>query len=147
MSNKIEINIEQVVLHSKRIVKSGEDAGKLMIKRDLDQMKQWSDDDISEIFREDGGLKPSRKKRKRSLAANDSLARIDLIMSTRKRAIVALRRIVKDKLQDSEFKMPSTPEYKRMAGDLISEENIRNKFENSFIVYDPSFNYLFIKRA
>ena len=136
MVRKIEINIEQVLLHSKLTVKSGEDAGKLVLARNLDCMKDWTDDEISEIFNEDGYLKPKRRT-KGSSTSNNAHVRSNLVKSTRFHTIAALRRIVKEKLQDSEFKMPSNAEFKRMAGDLISEENIRHAFEESFIVYNP----------
>ena len=42
MVRKIEINIEQVLLHSKLTVKSGEDAGKQVLARNLDCMKEWT---------------------------------------------------------------------------------------------------------
>ena len=76
------------------------------------------------------------KKQRRKKRSNPNV-RYNLVKSTRYHTIAALRRIVKEKLQDSEFKMPSNAEFKRMAGDLISEENIRNAFEESFIVYNP----------
>ena len=139
MARKIEINIEQVLLHSKLTVKSGEDAGKLVLARNLDCMKEWTDEEISEIFNADGYLKEKRRTKgsEKRRTSNNPHARYNLVKSTRYHTIAALRRIVKEKLQDSEFKMPSNIEFKRMAGDLISEENIRHAFEESFIVYNP----------
>ena len=132
MVNKIEIDLKQVLLYSKLTVKSGKDAGKLVLARNLDCMKEWTDEEISEIFNGDGYLKKQRRKKR-----SNPNVRYNLVKSTRYHTIAALRRIVKENLQDSEFKMPSNAEFKRMAGDLISEENIRHAFEESFIVYNP----------
>ena len=123
----------------KLTVKSGEDAGKLVLARNLDCMKEWTDEEISEIFNGDGYLKTKRRTKgsEKRRTSNNPHTRCNLVKSTRYHTIAALRRIVKEKLQDSEFKMPSNIEFKRMAGDLILEENIRHAFEESFIVYNP----------
>jgi len=136
MANKIEIDLKQVLLYSKLTVKSGNDAGKLVLERNLDIMKQWTDDEISEIFNDDGMMK-NTKRTKGSDTANDRHARGNLVKRTRYHTISALRKIIKEKIQNSEFKMPSNAEFKKMARDLISEENIRNAFEESSIVYNP----------
>jgi len=127
MVNKIEINMEQVMLYSKATVKFGPDAGKLVLARNLECIKEWTDDEISEVFDADGNLKRTKRMKTRS----------NLIRSTRFHTITALRSIIKEKLQDSGFKLPTSAEYKRMARDLVSEENIRNAFEESSIIYNP----------
>ena len=134
MVNKIEIDLKQVLLHSKLTVKSGEDAGKLVLARNLDIMKQWTDDEISEIFNDDGNVKRTKNKI-RSVTANNVFARSNMVQKTRFHTILALRKIIKEKLQNSELKMPSNAEFKKMARDLISEENIRNAFEDSSIMF------------
>jgi len=127
MVNKIKISMEQVLLYSKLTVKSGEDAGKLVLERNLDRIKEWTDDEISEIFDADGNLKRTKRMKTRS----------NLIKTTRFHTITALRLIIKEKFEDSGFKLPTSAEYKRMAKDLVSEENIRNAFEESSIIYNP----------
>ena len=73
------------------------------------------------------------------MTANHPGCRVDMVESTRKRTIDALKLIFKDEIfQNSEIEMPSQPKLSKMARDLISEENIRNKFENCFIEYDPN---------
>ena len=92
-------------------------------------MKKWSDDEISEIFDDQGNLK---RRRKRSWKPSDPGSRVDLIDKTKKLAAAALKLIFEE---NSEFEIPSKNELKRMAKELISEENIRKKFKKSFIEY------------
>ena len=139
-----------------RRLNSGPNEGQLVIERNLDYMKKWSEDEISEIFDNQGNLKSrlsnklqSRESRKRGrispgckalpMTANHPGCRVDMVESTRKRTIDALKLIFKDEIfQNSEIEMPSQIKLAKMARDLISEENIRNKFENCFIEYDLS---------
>ena len=132
--------------YGKRKINFGEDADKLIIARNMDCMKKWTETEISDIF-DGGNLKltnygwrslPSIKRK--SITANDPLARTELVRSTRKHVMEALKSIFADEqLEDSE--MPKKPDYQRMAKELISEENIRNNFENSFIEYDRLRKY------
>ena len=143
---KIKIEIEKVLHYGKRKINFGEDADKLIIARNMDCMKKWTETEISDIF-DGGNLKltnygwrslPSIKRK--SITANDPLARTELVRSTRKHVMEALKSIFADEqLEDSE--MPKKPDYQRMAKELISEENIRNNFENSFIEYDRLRKY------
>ena len=128
---KIKINIKKVILFSKNKVppSAKENAGELLIKHNLEKMKKWSDDEISEIFDDQGNLK---RRRKRSWKPSDPGSRVDLIDKTKKLAAAALKLIFEE---NSEFEIPSKNELKRMAKELISEENIRKKFKKSFIEY------------
>ena len=136
----------KVLHYSKNKISSGVDSGKLMIVRNLDCMKKWTEEEISEIFDDEGNLKLiGRSKRsvgggkRLSLTSNDPGARADLVRNTKKGVIAALKKIFADeKLEDSE--MPKKPEYQRMAKELISVENIRDKFEESFVEYSPARN-------
>ena len=127
--------------------------GQLVIVRNLDYMKKWSEDEISEIFDDEGQLKhllsnklrtsnkkTSSKLRALPLTANHYGSRVDMVESTRKHTINALKLIFRgEKFHNSEIKkVPSQIKFRKMARDLISEENIRNKFENCFIEYDLS---------
>ena len=89
--------------------------------------KEWTDEEISEVFDANGNLKRTKRMKTRS----------NLIKTTRFHTITALRLIIKEKFEDSGFKLPTSVEYKRMARDLVSEENIRNAFEESSIIYNP----------
>ena len=134
---KIKINIKKVINFSKNKVppNAKENAGELVIKRNLEEMKKWSDDEISEIFDDQGNLK---RRRKRSWKPSDPGSRVDLIDKTKKLAAAALKLIFEE---NSEFEIPSKNELKRMAKELISEENIRKKFKNCFIEYDRVRHY------
>ena len=76
------------------------------------------------------------------MTADNPVSRVDMVKSTRKHTIAALKLVFKDEqLRNSEFEMPSKLDLKQMANALISEENIRNKFEKSFIEYDRVRHY------
>ena len=134
----------KVLHYSKHKISSGEDGGKLKIVRNLDCMKKWTEEEISGIFDDEGNLekrigRPKNGQRRLSLTSNDPGARADLVRSTRKEVVAALKKIFADeKLEDSE--KPKKPEYQRMAKELISVENIRDKFEESFVEYNPARN-------
>ena len=151
VTSKIKIKIKKLINFSKSKVPphAKENAGELVIKRNLEEMKKWSDDEISEIFDDQGNLKPlpsikqlkltSRHNRRKP---NDPGSRVDLIRKTKTLAAAALKLIFEDeKLENSEFEIPNKNELKRMAKELISEENIRKKFKNSFIEYDRVRHY------
>ena len=76
-----------------------------------------------------------RRRKALPMTANNPGSRVDMVESTRKRTIDALKLIFRDeKLHNSEVKkVPSQIKLARMARDLISEENIRYKFEYCFI--------------
>ena len=153
MANKIEITMEKILEQNTRRLNSGPNEGQLVIERNLDYMKKWSEDEISEIFDNQGNLKSrlsnklqSRESRNRGrispgckalpMTANNPGSRVDMVKSTRIHTVAALKLIFKDEiLRNSEIVMPSQPKLARMARDLVSEENIRNKFENCFIEY------------
>ena len=140
MANKIKIPMEKILEQNTMRFISGSNKGQLVIERNLDYMKKWSGDEISEIFDDEGQLKHllSNKLRTSSklwalpLTANHYGSRVDMVESTRKHTINALKLIFRDeKFHNLEIKNLG-----KMARDLISEENIRNKFENCFIEYD-----------
>ena len=146
MANKIKISIEKILEQNTMRFISGPKQGQLVIERNLDHMKKWSENEISEIFDDEGQLKrllsnklrtsnkkTSSKLRALPLTANHYGSRVDMVESTRKHTINALKLIFRDEFHNSEIKKLG-----KIAQDLISEENIRNKFENCFIEYDLS---------
>ena len=152
MVNKIETNMKEVLYYSELLcsnIKSGADAGKQIIQRNLECMKKWSGDDFSRIFDEEGNLKWPRgtvrgigifcRSRNYLSANNRACAKYDLVRNTRHHTMSILKLVFDDK-NLSEFEMPSELELKRMAKDLISVENIRNNFEMR-IIYDPEQYY------
>ena len=155
MVNKIETNMKEVLYYSELIqskltIKSGADAGKQIIQRNLECMKKWSEDDFARIFDEEGNLKwPSREtvrgisiicRTRNYLSANNrACAKYDLVKNTRHFTMPILKLVFEHK-NLREFEMPSELELKRMARDLISVENIRNNFKMR-IIYDPEKYY------
>ena len=155
MVNKIETNMKEVLYYSELIqskltIKSGADAGKQIIQRNLECMKKWSEDDFARIFDEEGNLKWPSRDTERSIsiicrtrnylsANNRACAKYDLVKNTRHHTMSILKLVFAHK-NLREFEMPSELELKRMARDLISVENIRNNFEMR-IIYDPEQYY------
>ena len=142
----VEIPMQKILEFSK--ADSDDDAGEAVIEENLNKMKEWSDDDISEVFRSNGKLKgfPMRmslspksrvdRVRRNSFTRKHPGYRTNVVKKTRKLTKAALRSIFKEeKLNDSKFKMPSERKCAKMANELISEENIRNKFDDCIIVY------------
>ena len=109
-----------------------------VINRNVDFMKNWSDSDISRLFCRDGKLRSFRKKfsENRTFSENLSAYRVDLVQRTRKLTVAALRLVFEEeKMFNPYFKIPTKVECTRIANDLISEENIRSKFDLNVIVY------------
>ena len=146
--------MEKILAQNTRRLNSGPNEGQLVIERNLDYMKKWSENEISEIFDNQGKLKSRRSNKLNSretmdrgrierrckalpMTANNPGSRVDMVESTRKHTINALKLIFRDeKLHNSEVKkVPSQLKLGKMARDLVSEENIRNKFEDCFIEY------------
>ena len=142
----VEIPMRKIFEFSK--ADSDDDAGEPIIQENLNQMKEWSDDDISETFRSNGTLRAfpmrmslipnsfHRVRKRKTYGKNHAGYRTNLVKRTRKLTTAALRSIFKEeKVNDSKFKVPSERKCVKMANELISEENIRNKFDECIIVY------------
>ena len=109
-----------------------------VINRNVDCMKNWSDSDISKLFCRDGKLRSFRKgfSGNRTFSENLSAYRVDLVKRTRELTVAALRLVFEEeKLFNPYFKIPTKIERTRIANDLISEKNIRCKFDLNVIVY------------
>ena len=145
VTTKVEVSMKKILHYSQATVNVGADTGKNYIARNLSCMEKWSPEDISKIFNGEGNLKGisnMKKQRKSSLTADNPAARADMVKNNRKHVIAALKLIFEEeKLKNSEFEMPGKLDLKQMANALISEENIRNKFEKSFIEYDRVRHY------
>ena len=81
---KIQIKMNKIIHYSKKTVPANakENAGELLIKCNLEEMKKWSYIQISEIFDSQGNLKGHFKQMKgkiKSSNANDPGSRVDLI--------------------------------------------------------------------
>ena len=81
---KIQIKMNKIIHYSKKKVPANakENAGELLIKCNLEEMKKWSYIQISEIFDSQGNLKGHFKQMKgkiKSSNANDPGSRVDLI--------------------------------------------------------------------
>ena len=141
------LTIDEIAEYSKQKIISGPDAGKFAMERNLESMKNWSDEEISEIFQGNGSLRsrfnhtyrwPSqwdlpRDRKRKWLTEKTPAARADMVKSTRKHAIFALKMFFEEETQqNTDFKMPKKLEIRQLANKMISEENIRHKFNNSW---------------
>ena len=145
VTTKIKIKIEKVIEYSRIKVPAHakKNAGELVIKRNVEKIKKWSEDEISKIFDDQGNLKsfPLKNLHHRR-KENDPGFRVDVIRRTKKLAAAALKLIFEDeKLSNSEFEIPNKIEINKMAKNLISEENIRSKFQKQCIEYDRVRHY------
>ena len=144
------LTIGKIAEYSKRKIISGPDAGKFAMERNLECMKNWSDEEISEIFRANGYLRsrfnsnrrdrwpsqwdlPSDRKSK-WLTEKTPAARADMVKSTRKHAIFALKIFFEEETRVQ----PNKTEIRQLANKMISEENIRHKFNNSWKITQMS---------
>ena len=139
------ITIDEIAEYSTRKVFGGPDDGKLAMKRNLECMKNLSDEEISKIFKANGNLRTLNSNRRnryrwhcrnrtyRWLTDKNPAARTDMVKSTRKHAIFALKMFFEEETQqNTDFKMPNKLEIRQLANKMISEENIRHKFNNSW---------------
>ena len=143
----VEIPISKIVEFSNTKLIRGENAGERVLEQNLAYMKKWSDEDISKIFRTNGSLRGfqtrlsltstgGRVRVRKTYPKTHPAFRANLVKRTRKLTVAALRLIFEEeKLYDSDFKKPTKLECKRMAKEMISEENIKNKFDQSVIVH------------
>ena len=141
----VEIPLKKILEYSGTKLISGDDAGMLVVQRNVDCMKKWSDDEISKLFKSDGTLNYPRRLlldnghrlQRRSFPPNDQAARAQMVKNTRKYVVAALKSIfAEEKLDDPKFKIPGIRKCERMAREFVSEENIKNEFDDSVIVYD-----------
>ena len=78
----------------------------------------------------------------KSSTANDPGSRVELIRKTKKLVLASLKLIFEDEqLGNSQFEIPDELELKNMTEELMSEENIRYKFQKVFVEYDRVRHY------
>ena len=96
-----------------------------VVKRNCGFMKKWSDNEISEIFRIDGYLT--------SYHPAHILPRINLVKRTRELTAHCLQLLFEEIIY-SGFRLPTRSECSKLANEIISEKNIRNKFNQTIII-------------
>ena len=78
----------------------------------------------------------------KSSTGNDPGSRVELIRKTEKLVLASLKLIFEDEqLGNSQFEIPDELELKNMTEELMSEENIRYKFQKVFVEYDRVRHY------
>ena len=96
-----------------------------VVKRNCEFMKKWSSNEIAEIFKKNGRLRSS-------YPANIS-PHVNLVKRTRELAVLCLQLLFEESVY-SGFRLPTKAECTKLAHEIISEENIRNKFNQSIII-------------
>jgi len=96
-----------------------------VVKRNCGFMKKWSDKEISEIFKKNGNL--------RSYYPAHFSPHVYLVKRTRELAVLCLQLLFEENVY-SGFRPPTKAECTKLAHEIISEENIRNKFNQSIII-------------
>ena len=96
-----------------------------IVKRNCGFIKKWSDDEIAEMFRTDGKLIGSHPA--------SILPRINLVKRTRELAVFYLLSSFEEYIP-SGLRLPTKAECTKLANEIISEKNIRNKFNQTIII-------------
>ena len=117
-----------------------------VIKRNCEYMKKWSPCRLTRIFRNNGSLRGFQTW-SRSFSEDHPAQGVNLVKRTRELAVPALKSILEEKRHASglyNFRIPTKEEFRSLAKTIISEENIRNKFDPTMAVnvqlrpYDPT---------
>ena len=117
-----------------------------VIKRNCEYMKKWSPCRLTEIFRNNGSLRGFQTW-SRSFSEDHPAQGVNLVKRTRELAVPALRTILEEKRHASglyDFRIPTKDQFRSLAKAIISEENIRNKFDPTLVIniqlrpYDPT---------
>ena len=96
-----------------------------IVKRNCGFTKKWSDDEIAEMFRTDGKLVGSHPA--------SILPRINLVKRTRELAVLYLLSSFEEYIP-SGLRLPTKAECTKLAREIISEKNLRNKFNQTIII-------------
>ena len=132
---EVTITWGRIFEYSGRKITRGPDSGKLLIKRNLECMRNWSKDEISEIFDRQGKLKKIRGRKREVLTANNPAARVELVKNTRKHVVTALKSIFKhEKRMDRDLRMPPKGQYMGIAEDFTSKEEIQGKLSEGYFI-------------
>ena len=97
-----------------------------VVKRNCEFMKKWSTNDISEMFRSDGKLRNFH-------TVHPISPHVSLVKRTRELAVLSLQSLFKENVY-SGFRVPTKAECTKLANEIISEGNIRNKFSQTIII-------------
>ena len=124
--------------YSSRKITRGPDAGKLLIERNLECMRNWSKDQISEIFDDQGKLKKIRRPKygifRGKLTDDNPSARVEMVKNTRKYVVSALKSIFKhEKYIDRDLRMLPNDQYMAIAEDFTSKDAILTKFSEGVL--------------
>ena len=132
---EVTITWDRIFEYSSRKITRGPDSGKLLIERNLECMRNWSKDEISEIFDRQGKLKKFSRRKGGVLTDNNPAARVDLVKSTRKHMVSALKSIFKhEKRLDRELRMLPKGQYMAIAEDLTSKYEIKHKLSEGNVI-------------
>ena len=97
-------------------------------------MRNWSKDEITEIFDRQGKLKKIRGRKREVLTGNNPAARVELVKNTRKHVATALKSIFKhEKRIDRHLRMPPKGQYMGIAEDFTSKEEILGKLSEGCV--------------
>ena len=107
-----------------------------VIKRNCEYMKKWSPCHLTRIFRNNGSLRGFQTW-SRSFSEDHPAQGVNLVKRTRELAVPALKSILEEKRHASglyNFRIPTKEEFRSLAKAIISEANIRNKFDPTMVV-------------
>ena len=123
----MKITLDQVKEKSKARVPAGPDAGKTILERNLERMKNWKTSQVEALFDENNKLVPP---------VMDTQEDHKTISSSRKHVRKAIQAIIKDaKMKDANLPGAGSIQLASLTNQLISKENILKKFKNDEIEY------------
>ena len=123
----MKITLDQVKEKSKARVPAGPDAGKTILERNLDRMKNWKKSQVEALF---------DKNDKLVSPVMGTQEDHKTISSSRKHVRKAIQAIIKDaKMKDANLPGALGGTLANLTNKLISKENILKKFKNDEIEY------------
>ena len=123
----MKITLDQVKEKSQARVPAGPDAGKTILERNLERMKNWKKSQVEALFDENDRLVPP---------ATENQEDHKTLVSSRKHVRKAIQAIVKEaKMKDANLPGAQIGTLANLTNQLISKENILKKFKIDGIEY------------
>ena len=126
----MKITLDQVKENSKRKVTAGPDAGKTILERNLERMKNWRNSRIEAMFDENNHLIHVKS------VAKELVDDRKIIGSSYKLIRQSLQATIKEAgLKDAQLPKANGSTLARLASEFLSKENIMKKFKDAKVEY------------
>ena len=126
----MKITLNQVKENSKRKLAAGPDAGKTILERNLERMKNWKKSRIEEMFDENNRLIDLKR------IGKEFLDDRKIIGSSYKLIRQSLHKTIKEAgLKDAKLPKASATTISKLTSQLLSKENMMKKFKDAEVEY------------